>query len=98
MHGDHGVGAEVEEGLEGFFGAGVDGSIAVGEVGADGEQRDLGVEAVGDFVEAVEVGGVAGVVERGGAGGGEDVAAEAAVGVGEHARAPVFGGGGGDGE
>ena len=36
-------GAEVEEGLRGFFGAGVDGAIAVGEVGADGQQGDVGV-------------------------------------------------------
>ena len=63
VHGDHGVGFEVADGLECFLGTGVDGSVAIREVGADGEQREGWREAAGDFVEAVEVGGVAGVVD-----------------------------------
>ncbi len=103
VHGDHEAGVEVEEGADGLFGAGVDGAVGVGEVGADGEQGDVGVEARADLVKAGEVGGVAGVVEGGAGGlvvveGGDGVAAEVAVGVGEEARAPVLAGGQGDAE
>ena len=115
VHGDHGVGgAEVEEGLQAFFRAGVDGPVAVWGIGADGQQCDAWVQAAADLAEAGEVGGVAGVVERvacagaaartfavcraSGFGVGDDVAAVVAVGVGEHACAPVFAGCHGDGE
>jgi hypothetical protein len=48
-----------------LFGTGVDGAVAVGEVGADGEQCDVGLQAAANLGEAVEVGGVAGVIEGG---------------------------------
>ena len=98
VHWDHGLCSEVDEGLERFFGTGVDGAIAVRGIGSDGEQGDVGVEAAGDFLEAGEEGGIAGMVDGGRARGGEDVSAEAAMGIAEFARAPVAGGGGGDGE
>ena len=59
VHGDHDVGIEIDEGAQGLFGAGVNGAVAIGEVGADGEQGDLGVKAPADFCEAVEISGVA---------------------------------------
>ena len=47
VHGDHERGAEVDEGLQRLFGAGVDGAVAVGEVGPDGQQGDLRVRGAG---------------------------------------------------
>ncbi len=92
VHGDEGAcGAEVEEGLQGLFGAGVDGAIAVGEVGTDGQQRDLRLQAMADLFETMEVGGVAGVVDAVAAAA-QDVTAVVTVGVVEHARAPVAAG------
>lgn len=96
VHGDEGAGgAEVEVGLESVFRAGVDGAVAVGEVSTDGQKGDLRLQTAADLAEAVEVGGVARVVE-GMTGTGDAVAAEEAVGVREHAGTPVFGGGEGD--
>lgn len=55
VHGDHDVGIEIDEGAQGLFGAGVNGAVAVGEVGADGEKGDLGVKTPADFCEAAEI-------------------------------------------
>lgn len=95
VHGDHRFGAEVEEGLEGFFGAGVNGAVGVREVSADGKEGDLRGEAEANFAKAREVSGVSGVVDAV-AGGGDDVSPEASVDVAEEACAPVFTGGCGD--
>lgn len=92
VHGDEGVGAEVEKGLEGLFGVEVDVSATGSVVGADGEEGDVDVVAGADGFEAVEVGGVAGVVDGVGGSLGEE-AAVVAMGVVSEAGAPVMGGG-----
>ena len=58
VHGNHLFGAELYEAADGLFGAGVHGAVSVREIGAYGEQGDLGMETVADLAEAVEVGGV----------------------------------------
>ena len=63
VHGDHGSGPKIDEGLEGFLRAGVHGAVAVRKVSADWQQRDLRTEPVGDVMEAVEVRRIPGVVE-----------------------------------
>ena len=92
VHGDHLLGAEVDEGANGFLGAGVDGAVSIREISADRQQGDLGMEAIPDLAEAVEVGGVSGVIERV-SGGFKEVSAVAAMGVAEDARPPVTAGG-----
>src|SRR6185312_13796973 len=98
VHGHHGGCAEIEEGAQGFLRAGVDAAIGVGEVSADGQEGNVRMEAAADFMEAVEPGGVTGVVDGGGCGSGDGVAAEAAMRVVEEARAPVLCGSRGDGK
>ena len=63
---------------------------------SSGEKRDLGLQAVADLMKAVEIGSVAGVVDRGGTGRLEHIPAEAAVGIGKHAGTPMLCGRGGD--
>src|ERR1700733_2119602 len=92
VHRNHLLCAKLYEAADGLFGAGVHGAVSVREIGAYGKQGDLGMETVADLAEAVEVGGVAGVVD-GLACGFNDVAAVTAVGVAEDARAPVAAGG-----
>ena len=55
MHGNHDLCAEVEKCAESLLGAGVDRTVAVGEIGADGEQGNLGAEPVRDLGKAAEV-------------------------------------------
>ncbi|MCU1285469.1 MAG: hypothetical protein JWO13_1819 [Acidobacteriales bacterium] len=66
-------------------------------IGADGKQGDFRFQAATDLSEAVEVGGVAGVVNGFGARA-NDVAAVSAMCVMDHACAPVPGGNVSDGE
>lgn len=72
-------------------------AVAIREVGADREKSDIGREAAANLGEAVEVCGVAGVID-GVVVGSDDVASEAAVGVVEHARSPVATGSHGNAE
>ncbi len=97
VHGHHAGGAYFYKGSQGLFGAGVDGTVGVGKVSADGEEGKLGPEFCADFAEAVEVGGVAGVI-HGMAAALEDVSAVASMGVAKHACAPMFARGHGDPE
>jgi hypothetical protein len=92
VHGNHLRGAEIGESADGFLGAGVDGAVAVGEVGADGQQGNLGFQFFADGLEAVEVSSVARVI-YGLATAFDDVSAVAAMGVAKDTRAPVFAGG-----
>jgi len=69
----------------------VDIAEAFGRIRANGEQGDVGREALANLAEAGEVGGVSGMV-KGILSGAENVAAVAAVGIFQNARAPVAGG------
>lgn len=69
----------------------------LGVVGANGEEGDFGGEPLADLLEAIEVGGVAGVVD-GASAGLEQEAAVAAVAVAQDSGAPVLAGGEGDAE
>jgi len=89
VHGNHDVCLQVQKGPESLFGAGVDGAVAIREVGADGEQGNVGVEAACDLGKAVEVCRVAGVIDRRTGCGCDHIAPEAAMRVVEHARAPM---------
>ena len=62
MHGDHPAGLQIEKGLGGIGGAGVDVAELRRIVGADGQKREFGRQAASDFAEAGEIGGVSGVV------------------------------------
>src|SRR5271166_939794 len=64
VHGDHPARFQIEEGLHGVGGAGVDVAKLWRIVGADRQQRDVGMEAASDFAKAVEVGRVSGVIDR----------------------------------
>src|ERR1019366_1548007 len=61
-------------------------------IGADGKQSDLGMETAADFVEAVEIGSVTGMV-KGMRAGFEDKSTVAAVHVANDASAPRARGG-----
>lgn len=64
MHRDHPPGIQIEKGPGGVSGAGVDVAELLGIVGADRQERQLRRQAAPDFAKAVEVGGIAGVVDR----------------------------------
>jgi len=55
MHRDEDGGAQIHECLKRVFRAGVDGTEVVREICADGQQGYRRLEAIADFVEAVEV-------------------------------------------
>ena len=95
VHGDHPAGFQIEEGLGGVGGTGMHVAELRRIVGADGQQRQFGREAASDFAEAVEVGGVSGVVD-GVFAAAQHVAAVAAVRIFEDARSPMARGDVGD--
>lgn len=91
VHGDHPTGFEIEKSLHGIGGAGVDIAKLRRIVGTDGEQGQFGRQTAADFMEAFEIGSVAGVID-GVLAGAQDVSAIAAMRILEDARAPVAGG------
>lgn len=90
VHGHQGGGgAQIDEGLQCFLRTGVHGAIAVRVVRADRQQSDLRLQPAANLSKAVEVCRVAGVIHavprtR------DHIAAEQAMRVREHARAPVL--------
>ena len=92
VHGHKALGAEFGEGLDGFLGVHVHFAPARRVVGADGQERDVDVVALADFFEAIEICGVA-TVENGAVVDLDDKASKAAMGIVEHAGAPMMAGG-----
>lgn len=64
MHGHHPAGFEIEKGLSGVGGIGVDVAELRRVVGADGQQSKLRSKTTSDFAEAGEICGIAGVIDR----------------------------------
>ena len=95
VHGDHPARVQVDEGLGGVGGTGVDVAEGGGIVGSDGKESEFGGEAFPDFAEAGEIGGVSGVID-GVLAGADDVASVTAVRVFEDAGSPVARGDVGD--
>ena len=95
MHGDHPACLQIEEGLDRFLGVHVDLASAGRVVGADGHQSDVDLESVADFLEAIKVRGIA-AMEDGAPAGLDNEAAEAAMGIVQHAGAPMMAWGEGD--
>ena len=83
--------AGVLERLQRFVGSHVNVPERIGIIRADGEQRDLGMEPVANFLEALEIGAVARVVNRA-ALMLQHEPAIAAVLIAQRARAPVLAG------
>src|ERR1019366_7023560 len=88
VHGHHPASAQVQEPLYGVFRAGVHSAKGIGMISADGKQRHLRLQALTNLTEAIEVRGVAGVINRMLAGT-HDISAITAMHVAHNARTPV---------
>lgn len=88
VHGNEQLGVHFHKRLECLFGIHVDIAFAHVVVGPDGQKRDLDFFPLSDFFESVEIGTVA-CMENGAALVFHDEAAEASVGIMQHACTPV---------
>ena len=55
---------EIMEGLNRLVGPHVDFAEGFGVIGSNGQQGQLGLEALADFVESLEIGGISRVINR----------------------------------
>src|SRR5690242_9044283 len=89
MHRHEGPRVEFLEYLHRFVRSHVDMTEGIGIIGADGEERDFGIQPSTNFTKAVRVGTVAGVINLS-ALMLDEIAAVASMLVMDHSRAPVF--------
>ena len=97
MHGHHPAGVEIEEGANSVGRVGVHVAERRRVIRANGQQSDVGGEALADFAKAGEVRGVAGMIDRVLVIA-DDVAAVTAMRIFDNARAPMTGRNMGDGQ
>ncbi len=97
MHGDHPAGSEIAKCANGVLRTGVNIAERGWIIRTNWQQRDLGTKALSDFMEAIEVGGIASVV-NGVLAMRDDVATESAVHIANDTSTPVPGGRMGNGQ
>src|ERR1700733_11770892 len=97
VHRHHLLGSKFDEGAHRLFRAGVHGAVGVWKIGTYGQEGNFGFEFCADLAEAVEVSGIARVVDRLAAAL-DDISAVATGGVAKHSCSPMLAGSHGYGE
>src|SRR6516162_568905 len=64
VHRNHPARTQIDKGLQGVFWARVNLTERSWVIGADGKQRQVGIQSVSNFSEAIEICGIAGMVYR----------------------------------